>query len=290
MKALKTITIALIALIASLPATYAETRRALVIGLGRQLDPAWNKINGDRDVPLVTDMLVRNGFSDIATLINTAATKAAIVAQLQALADRAEPGDLVYVHFSGHGQRVTDLDGDEADGLDEAWIPYDAFQAYSATYHGEKHLTDDEVGRYMSAIHAKVGANGTVAVVVDACHSGDSTRAFTPGDEEDAVRGVYRDFVIPAPKPQRRQPYPETWITLSACQDYQFNQEYRGVGKLTHILVHNWQNYADLDNAALLRAVTERMQSRLYKGRFPQTPAMTGQMSHLFSRIFRAPR
>lgn len=30
----------------------ALTKRALIIGLGKQQDKAWNKINGDKDVPL----------------------------------------------------------------------------------------------------------------------------------------------------------------------------------------------------------------------------------------------
>ena len=34
----------------------AQTKRALVIGLGEQQDKAWNKINGDKDVPLVQAM------------------------------------------------------------------------------------------------------------------------------------------------------------------------------------------------------------------------------------------
>lgn len=34
----------------------AKTKRALVIGLGEQQDKAWNKINGDKDVPLVQAM------------------------------------------------------------------------------------------------------------------------------------------------------------------------------------------------------------------------------------------
>lgn len=285
MKALKilaTTILTLILLTAAGAAARAETRRALVIGLGEQLDPAWRKINGDRDVPQVTDMLVRNGFSDIATLLNRAATKNAIIAQLQALADRAEAGDVVYVHFSGHGQSVTDIDGDEA------WIPYDAYQTYSAAYHGEKHLTDDEVGRYMSAIRAKVGPAGTVAVVVDACHSGDSTRGTDRADDGEAIRGAYRDFVIPGPRAPRHEPEPETWVTLSACLDYQFNQEHRGMGKLTHILVNNWQTFSGMANEELLRAVTASMESRAYKGRYPQTPAMTGALADdTFTRIFR---
>ena len=41
-------------LLLSLPVPlHAQTKRALVIGLGEQQDKAWNKINGDKDVPLV---------------------------------------------------------------------------------------------------------------------------------------------------------------------------------------------------------------------------------------------
>ena len=42
--------------------TNAQTKRALVIGLGEQQDKAWNKINGDKDVALVEGMLKRAGF------------------------------------------------------------------------------------------------------------------------------------------------------------------------------------------------------------------------------------
>ena len=35
----------------------AQTKRALVIGLGEHEDSAWNKINGDKDVPYVLEFL-----------------------------------------------------------------------------------------------------------------------------------------------------------------------------------------------------------------------------------------
>lgn len=35
----------------------AQTRRALVIGIGQQEDKAWGKINGDLDVPYVEEIL-----------------------------------------------------------------------------------------------------------------------------------------------------------------------------------------------------------------------------------------
>ena len=37
---------------------HAQTKRALVIGLGEQQDKTWNKINGDKDVPFVQSKLM----------------------------------------------------------------------------------------------------------------------------------------------------------------------------------------------------------------------------------------
>ena len=53
--------------IASLSVT-AQTKRALVIGLGEQQDKAWNKINGDKDVPFVQGMLKNAGFKSVTQL------------------------------------------------------------------------------------------------------------------------------------------------------------------------------------------------------------------------------
>ena len=42
-----------------------QTKRALVIGLGVQQDKAWNKIYGDKDIPLVQGMLKSTGFKSV---------------------------------------------------------------------------------------------------------------------------------------------------------------------------------------------------------------------------------
>ena len=53
-------------LLLSLPVPlHAQTKRALVIGLGEQQDKAWNKINGDKDVPLVLAILKSAGFRSV---------------------------------------------------------------------------------------------------------------------------------------------------------------------------------------------------------------------------------
>jgi hypothetical protein len=37
----------------------------------------------------------------------------------------AQPGDALFVHYSGHGGNVRDTNGDEADGYDETLVPLD---------------------------------------------------------------------------------------------------------------------------------------------------------------------
>ena len=130
MKKTTYITALLILILTCVIPAEANTRRAVVIGLGEQLDKSWGKINGDKDVPLVVSMLKANGFGDIVSLTNSKATKSGIVNAFNSLINRSQKDDIIYIHFSGHGQMMTDMNGDEKDGLDESWIPYDAYLKY----------------------------------------------------------------------------------------------------------------------------------------------------------------
>lgn len=263
----------------------AKTRRAVVIGLGEQLDKSWNKINGDKDVPLVVSMLKANGFGDIATLTNKKATKAAIINAFNSLINRSQKCDIIYIQFSGHGQMMTDMNGDEKDGFDEAWIPYDAYLKYCSKDKGEKHLSDDEIAQYLTRLRSKIGREGVIAVVVDACHSGDSTRDLCENDSV-VVRGVDVDFVIPGKRRGSSVRTPESWLTLSACQDFQLNQEYNGVGKLTHILANNWREYVGKSDQTIYKAIDEVYETRKYKGPVAQNPRLSGKTGRVLSLIF----
>lgn len=263
----------------------AKTRRAVVIGLGEQLDKSWGKINGDKDVPLVVSMLKANGFGDIVSLTNSKATKSGIVNAFNSLINRSQKDDIIYIHFSGHGQMMTDMNGDEKDGLDESWIPYDAYLKYCAKDRGEKHLSDDEIAALLSRLHTKIGDGGAIAVVVDACHSGDSTRDLCESDSI-VVRGIDVDFVIPGKRTKTSSRSSESWLTLSACQDFQLNQEYNGVGKLTHILANNWRNYVGKSDQAIYQSIDETYETRKYKGPVAQNPRLSGKYGRVLSLIF----
>lgn len=267
--------------------TAVAAKRALIIGLGEQEDIQWAKINGDKDVSYVREMLKSAGYADIRTLVNRQATKFAIVSAFKKMSDDCLPGDTVYVHFSGHGQQVTDVNGDEEDGWDEAWIPYDAFLTYGGKDKGEKHLIDDEINKLLTNIRDKIGDEGKLLVVVDACHSGGSSRGGRQGDSEEdiVVRGAGDDFVIPCETKKKTQnaPAPERWITLSACKDFQLNQEISKpqVGKLTYAL------YMTAQREKVTFQKIEDFMSQ-YSGRLPQTPVLTGDtMNNKISDFFR---
>lgn len=267
----------------------AQTRRALVIGLGQQLDKSWGKINGDRDVLYITEFLKNAGFrkKNIRKLVNQQASKNAIENAFINLASESKRGDIIYVHFSGHGQQMQDLHNDELDGLDECWIPYDAYRKSCDEDRGEKHLTDDEVNYYMNMIRDKVGNTGKILVVVDACHSGSATRE----GEKDVVRGVEEIFeaiksylwktseVTKKAKivnPNARQ-NKERWITISACESDQVNIEMKNpaVGKLTYAIYKEMKENDKCNNEEFFRRIkmfiNKNTKSQL------QNPVMTGE-------------
>lgn len=294
---MKTRIITYLLLLLSLSVT-AQTKRALVIGLGEQQDKAWNKINGDKDVPFVQAMLKNAGFKSVTTLVNRQATKTGIVGAFKRMTASCKHGDVVYIHYSGHGQQMTDVHNDERDGLDECWIPYDAYRKASATYHGEKHLTDDELNVYLNAIRHKIGEKGKLLVVIDACHSGDGTR----GDDDEVVRGVEDTLIVDSLNARglyevfemvrsllmgdngkqkfindKAKPLPERWITISACKSNQVNFEMKKptVGKLTYALWTELKNSNKVSNGEFLKRI-RKFVNRNTSSR-PQQPEMTGE-------------
>ncbi|RJT40436.1 caspase family protein [Mesorhizobium waimense] len=108
-------------------------------------------------------------------------THAAIKAALADLAARVERDDFVYLHLSGHGaQQPAMVKGDETDGLDEIFLPFDIDKWINRDAGVPNALIDNEIGAALDAIRDK---GAFVWVVFDCCHSGTATRAAEVDDE-----------------------------------------------------------------------------------------------------------
>jgi hypothetical protein len=147
----------------------------------------WPVLHTEKDVEMIRSALLHQGFleKNIHLLQGELATYSNIRLNLeQLLIKKAQPGDVVFFHFSGHGQQVMDLGGDELDGKDESIVPYDAGRKYlPGIYEGQNHLTDDTLAVVFKAIRQKIGPTGQLLAVIDACHSGTGLRSV-------AVSGV----------------------------------------------------------------------------------------------------
>ena len=218
-------------------AVNAQHKRAFLVGISHY-DTAlttyqWNNINGVEDVNLLSPILKKQGFS-LTTILDEQATYKNIIHQLTQFTKKTKKGDVVYLHFSTHGQPVEDIDGDEEDGWDESIVPIDAYKLYKkGVYEGEKHLLDDQLNKYVKRLREKIGAKGFLYVVIDACHAGTSSRT-----NDDNVRGTkvgfsYSNKVFKPTRIKKSHYVIEPSATmcnvmyLEACKPDQINTEIR---------------------------------------------------------------
>lgn len=275
---IKTIIIAVIVSLFTSQAAHAETKRALLVGIsdyGNAMeDPdKWANISGANDIVLLTPLFKEQGF-DVTSLVDKQATHAKITKALEKLARSSKKGDIVYIHFSMHGQPFEDLNGDEEDGWDEALIPVDAQMIYSeGVYEGKNHLLDDELEVYFNSIRNKIGPEGQLYVILDACHSGTASRG-----DDDHIRGTREGFTRSGKDytPDRTSETND-YFTVSttkgqspvtfveACRSYQVNREVRDVdtniwyGSLSYYVAQAMKEHRIDSSEAWIEAVKTGM-------------------------------
>ncbi len=136
-------------------------RHALVIGIGRYADPEVVPLPGTRfDLESATQIAQAMEVppANIRYLQDEQATGDAIRRAIAALDASVQPGDRVFLHFSGHGTRFHDA---AAGGCVEALLAHDG--GVSGT------ITHAELARLLAPITRKTDK---LFVMVDACHSG----------------------------------------------------------------------------------------------------------------------
>jgi metacaspase-1 len=187
----------LLILLLSCQLLWAE-KKALLVAVGAYpTTSGWQSLHAENDVLLLSKTLLAKGFSseNISILQNEKATKSQIINALNTLLASTNQGDVVYFHFSGHGQQVKDSDADEIDGYDEAIVPFNSPKHYqSGIYEGENLIRDDELNLIFQKIRLKIGQNGQLIATFDACHSGTATRGFKTarGTDEKMADDAYQ--------------------------------------------------------------------------------------------------
>ena len=269
----------------------AQERYALLIGIGQYpKESGWSVIHGDNDVVIMSNFLISQGFKkeNITTITNSSATKVNILTALNDLRYKAAEGDVVFIHFSGHGQQVTDLDGDEDDRFDEAWIPFDARKQYEeGVYQGQNHILDDELNDYLNGLRSKVGAKGRIVLVADACHSGSGSRGLS--DEEEFVRGTSEPFIIPGGGSNViKKDAPVYWLYVGACKPHQINYEHKSsngtyYGSLSYVIANGDSDLVTSD----YRDIINQWKAALIKiTRYPQDLDDEGRPSRRSNLMF----
>ena len=168
--------------------TSKTNKLGLIISIGNYdtQQTGWRKIASRRDIPLIKGALEKLQFSDenISILRDSMATHDGILSALEVLKNKAKTGDMVVIHVSSHGQQISDNNGtpDEFDGYDEAIVCYGAPASddyyKTSKYDGRLHLRDDEFGLAIDGIRHKLGSEGQVLVILDACCSETGTRSL----------------------------------------------------------------------------------------------------------------
>ena len=221
----------------------AQNKRALLVGISDYQCiykyGGWNNIHGKNDIDMLNTTLKESGVS-VSCLYDRGATKAGISKALNVLASQCKVGDIVYLHFSTHGQPFEDFSGDEDDGWDESIVPVDApIEFTKGKYEGENHLIDDELHEYCTKIRKAIGTKGMLYVVIDACHAGKASM----GIEEDVIRGTKAGFTRSGKyyRPQKIEkgnyynipssPTLGKVVFIEACRSYQVNKEIVENGK-----------------------------------------------------------
>lgn len=216
-------------------------RHALIIAIGNYpAESGWPSISSLNDVPLITSALETKGFHNISTLKDIEASKKNILQAIDSLARSVNEGDLVYIHISSHGQQITDNNGDELDGLDEAIVTYYAPMNYVEGYMGEEHLRDEELGAALEKLRWCLGVRGELVVSMDACHSGTGTRS----SRLSRYRGGAAPYIYHRKASSTSHPSTSTpvlacpMVVISASSAEEVNYEYGSNGSLS-LAVHH---------------------------------------------------
>jgi hypothetical protein len=225
----------------------------------------------------------------IALTSRSQTTRDAILGALETLIKETRKGDIVYIHYSGHGAPVIDRDGDEIDGLDESIVPSD----YASRKDGSRNVTDDVIGEALARLKAKEPAS--ITLTFDSCFSGTQTRGGRM-----VVRGGNFLDTMPASRGQSdpdvtglggRDAFADGYVVISAARHDQLATETSdesgsSMGLLTYALIHEMR---DAGPRTTYRDLFDRLLDKMTTKNPGQVPQIEGDIDGILMSGAAAP-
>ena len=178
----------------------SPVKRALLIGINNykypdRISPLAGSLNDVEDMRQVLIGKFEFAPENILVLKDAQATHAGIMSAIHThLIDTAKPGDIIVIHYSGHGSQMKDVTGKMPNGLDESIVPYDSRDP-------EGRIFDISGAEFHNALAQLAAKTRNITVILDSCNSGTLVRGARvrsiPADTRDippavatAMRGV----------------------------------------------------------------------------------------------------
>jgi len=217
-----------------------------------------------------------------------------MLAAFQRLRDVAQPGEQVYIHYSGHGGRSrTKFPDLKTNGLDESLVPTDIGKSQA------RYLRDIELAHILKGM---VDKGLIVTLVLDCCHSGGATRGLADAE----VRGI--DTIDTTERPgeslvatdeelkatwqsltQNAQrdltlgsgllPEPKGYVLLAACRPHESAIEYLADGTQRNGALTYWliDSLKTMGAGATYKLIYDRIVPKIHSQLKLQTPMLQGE-------------
>jgi hypothetical protein len=216
-----------------------------------------------------------------------------IVKAFQRLSNIASPGDHVYIHYSGHGGRITAKFPElKSNGLDECLVPLNIGKSEA------RYLRDIELAFLLNKM---VKQDLIITVVLDSCHSGGMVR----GNSGIKVRGINEidqtkrsskslvasdtDLVkiwkslVPPTRALKLDsgwlPEPKGYVLLSACRPSESAYEHAFDGKEWNGVFTYWllDSFKQTNSTPTYKLIQNRVVAKVRSQFQKQTPLLQGE-------------
>lgn len=181
----------------------AANKRAILFAIN-DYPGSQNDLNGCVNDQMDLEKKLKSDFPgfEIIKFKDSEVTRKCFIDQIVQAISVLRSGDVLLLHYSGHGTYTYDSSGDESDGYDEAVYLYDGM------------VIDDDIGEALKAIPE----GATVLLLFDSCFSGTVTREIVNFKNRFVPS---KDSAKPLVKRRRFAKSEMNWMVFSGCGEHQ---------------------------------------------------------------------